>query len=268
MKSLQLAEIWVYPLKSMGGISLTEARVLPKGLELDRRWMLVDETGMFITGREYPILSLFQLTLDKQLLTITFNHESIDIPVNNAAGPTVQAIVWNDMVSVQEVSDRHNHWFSERLGKRVRLVHFPEENPRPVDPLLTPQNTHTSLSDAYPFLIIGQSSLDDLNTRLDNPVAMNRFRPNFVFTGGNAFEEDTWKNFSIGTNRFVCVKHCSRCVLTTIDPETGEKGVEPLKTLASYRKQNNKIYFGQNVLALDADRIRAGDVIRVESMKT
>jgi hypothetical protein len=145
-----------------------------------------------------------------------------------------------------------------------RLVYFPEENSRPVDPRYKVNGEQVSLADAYPFLIIGQSSFEDLNSKLQEPVPMNRFRPNFVFTGGKPFEEDTWRNFSIGSTRFVGVKPCDRCVLTTVNQETGQKGVEPLKTLTSYRKRDNKVYFGQNLVALDHKRIQIGDLITLQ----
>jgi uncharacterized protein YcbX len=125
-------------------------------------------------------------------------------------------------------------------------------------------NDHVSLADAYPLLIIGQSSLDDLNGRMKSPLPMNRFRPNIVFTGGKAFEEDEWSNFQIGNARFAAVKPCSRCVLTTVDQETGVKGPEPLVTLATYRKKENHIYFGQNLLVLEPGRISLGDQIIME----
>ena len=111
--------------------------------------------------------------------------------------------------------------------------------------------------------MIGQSSLDDLNSRLEFPVPMNRFRPNLVFTGGQPYEEDSWKLLTIGNNKFAGVKPCSRCVLTTVDQNTGEKGKEPLATLAKYRQHENKIYFGQNLLSIDHHTIHEGDEIKL-----
>jgi uncharacterized protein len=164
-------------------------------------------------------------------------------------------------VVVTEVSDTVSQWFTVQLGMRCRLVGFPEKNPRPVNPRYSVNNEHVGLADAYPFLIIGQSSLNDLNARLQEPLPMNRFRPNFVFTGGEPFEEDTWRNFAIGRNRFAGVKPCDRCVLTTVNQDTAEKGAEPLLTLSKYRKRDNKIYFGQNLVALDHTEVAVGDKI-------
>ena len=139
--------------------------------------------------------------------------------------------IWDDTVSAFDVDGSYSQWFSELLESPCRLVYFPEENSRPVDPRYKVNHEQVSLADAYPFLIIGQSSLDDLNSRLTEPIPMNRFRPNFVFTGGEPFEEDTWRNFSIGSTRFVGVKMCARCQLPTVNQDTAEKGAEPIKTL-------------------------------------
>jgi uncharacterized protein YcbX len=168
-------------------------------------------------------------------------------------------------VEVFEVVGEYSQWFSQRLAMNCRLVYFPESKSRLVDVKYRLDNDHVSLADGYPFLIIGQSSLDDLNSRLEDIVPMNRFRPNFVFTGGHPFEEDNWRIFSIGNNRFAGVKPCGRCVLTTVDQETAVRGVEPLATLSTFRKVNNKINFGQNLIALDCHDIYEGDEIQLES---
>ena len=141
---------------------------------------------------------------------------------------------------------------------------FRKKIPGRVDPRYEVNHEQVSLADAYPFLIIGQSSLDDLNSRLTESLPMNRFRPNFVFTGGEPFEEDTWRNFSIGSTRFVGVKMCARCPLPTVNQDTAERGAEPLKTLSTYRKRDNKVYFGQNLVALDHNSVSVGDTITIQ----
>jgi uncharacterized protein YcbX len=171
--------------------------------------------------------------------------------------------IWNDMVSVLEVDSMISNWFSRFLGVTCKLVSFPEENPRAVDPAYKVNNEHVSLADAYPFLIIGQSSLNDLNTRLKDPVPMNRFRPNFVFTGGQPYEEDQWKNFTIGKNNFVAVKRCARCTIPTVNQDNGQTSKEPLRTLAGYRSENNKVLFGQNLVCLNEGEIAVSDTINL-----
>jgi uncharacterized protein YcbX len=257
MQDIRLSEIWIYPIKSLGGIRLQKARVLAKGLEHDRRWMLVDEQNRFITQREYPQLALFQLTISNDQLSIVHqaNLDSIQFRMNTHEKTFEAVTIWDDQVQSAEVDKHISAWFSDQLNMKCRLMYFPESNSRPVDPAYAIQNEQVSLADGYPFLIIGQSSLDDLNARLPQPITMQRFRPNFVFTGGEPYEEDDWKNFTIGDVNFIGVKNCSRCVLTTVDPTTGVKGKEPLQTLSTYRKRNNKIYFGQNLLCLNTGSI-------------
>jgi len=168
-------------------------------------------------------------------------------------------------VTVQEVSAHHSEWFSKNLGFRCKLVAFPEENERPVDERYCVGDDQVSLADAYPLLLIGQSSLDDLNERLKTPVLMNRFRPSVVFTGGEPFEEDTWSRFTMGELTFAGVKLCKRCVLITIDQETAERGVEPLATLSTYRRRDNGVYFGQNIIPTRTGKISIGDEIIVNT---
>lgn len=265
MATITLSEIWIYPIKSLGGIRLASATVMPKGLRYDRRWMLIDEQGVFITQRVHSKMAFFKLSISDDLFTIRYKDEVIHLPANAPASLNpISAMLWDDTIEVNEVLGNYSEWFSDRLGIHCRLVYFPEENQRLVDEQYRLDNDQVSLADGYPFLIIGQGSLDDLNSRLDKPVPMNRFRPNFVFTGGKPYEEDNWRNFKIGKNRFVGVKPCGRCVLTTVNQDTAEKGIEPLATLSTYRKFNNKIHFGQNLIAIDNDEVHEGDKIEMD----
>ena len=265
MAELKLTQIWIYPIKSLGGINLLSAEVMEKGLQYDRRLMLVDETGTAMTQRVFPKMALFKSSIDKGLLTITHHQHSMKLDLKNPplSIPTTVNI-WDDTVSAFDLEGSYNQWFSDLLESPCRLVYFPEENSRPVDPRYEVNHEQVCLADAYPFLIIGQSSLDDLNSRLSESVPMNRFRPNFVFTGGEPFEEDSWRNFSIGSTRFVGVKLCGRCPLPTVNQDTAERGQEPLRTLSTYRKRENKVYFGQNLVALDYNPVRVGDTITTQ----
>jgi uncharacterized protein YcbX len=269
---LELSEIWVYPVKSLGGISLQEAQVTDRGLELDRRWLLVDDSGRFLSQREYPALALFKPEIMGDFLRITHREllESIDIPLRPVFSDVVSKIevtVWDDTIDAFEVSATTTDWFTKVLGFSVRLVYMPEESERKLDPdYAISGDEKNSFSDAYPFLVIGQSSLDDLNGRLEVAVPMNRFRPNFVFTNGEAFEEDNWREFKIGNVSFVGVKPCDRCVMTTVDQEKGViSGKDPLKTLAKYRNFGNKVLFGQNVIGLGLGSVSVGDSVFVLS---
>lgn len=262
MSNLILSEIWIYPIKSLGGIRLPSAKVLQKGLQYDRRWMLVDEKNGFMTQRVHHHMALFKQRIDNENLYIDFKGESLTIPINHPlVNGNIESKVWDDTVIVQEVNPAFSEWFSQRLNIKCRLVAFPETNDRPIDERYRVNDAHVGLADAYPFLIIGQASLDDLNSRLAEAVPMNRFRPNLVFTGGQPYEEEEWRDFTVGNNRFVGVKKCARCVLTTVNQDTAEKGREPLLTLSKYRRQGDKILFGQNVIATDHYEIHEGDII-------
>lgn len=269
---LQLSEIWVYPVKSLGGIQLQESKVTDRGLELDRRWLLVDADGRFLTQREHPELALFAPEIVDDFLRITHRThlKSINIPllpVFSAAVSKIKVIVWEDTIDAYEVSQTITNWFTKQLGFSVRLVYMPQESERKLDPdYAITGNEVNSFSDGYPFLIIGQSSLDDLNSHMKTPVTINRFRPNFVFVNGVAFEEDIWREFSIGEVSFVGVKPCDRCIMTTVDPEKGViSGKDPLKTLAKYRRFGNKVLFGQNVIGLGLGLVTVGDIVQVFS---
>lgn len=192
---------------------------------------------------------------------VHFGGESVLLP-QSIHGETIHATVWNDEVKVVALDANYSEWFSKHIGISCKLVAFPEENPRPVDPDFAINSTdETSLSDGYPVLVIGQSSLDDLNARLPEPVGMDRFRPNIVFTGGLPYEEDMWGRFRIGEVAMAGVKPCARCVMTTIDQQTGVAGKEPLATLSQYRRLGNKVLFGQNVIPLKNGIIHVGDQI-------
>ncbi len=271
---LQLSEIWIYPVKSLAGISLQKAKVTERGLENDRRWLLVDENGHFLTQRQYPQLALFQPAIDAEYLTITHrknNSEALKIsltPTNYYKKVIVK--VWDDTIDdAIEVTNEANEWFSKALEMSVRLVYMPESSRREVDKNYAISGDEiTSFSDAYPFLVIGQSSLDDLNNRLKERVKMNRFRPNLVFKGGEAYEEENWYEVQIGKATFWGVKPCSRCIMTTIDQESGEKtGKDPLLTLSTYRKAGKRVLFGQNLLVTVLENIQIGDAINVISTK-
>ncbi|HCW09093.1 MAG TPA: MOSC domain-containing protein [Cytophagales bacterium] len=265
MSGLRLTEIWIYPIKSLGGIRLKSAKVFEKGLQHDRRWMLIDSDNQFMTQRVNPRMALFKLSMVNDQFSIKFKNDSITLPFfHSIIQSSIRAKIWDDEVDVFEVNREFSQWFSERLELNCRLVSFPEINARLVDEQYQINHEQVSLADAYPFLIIGEQSLADLNSRLKEPVSMNRFRPNFVFSNGKPYEEDLWKNFSIGKNKFVAVKPCARCVMTTVNQETSEKGMEPLATLSAYRRNENKVLFGQNVIALNHYEVHEGDEIVLE----
>ena len=263
---LQISELYIYPIKSLSGITVKSVKITDRGFENDRRWLLVDSENRFLTQREHPQMALLQPTINNNELRIThkINNHSFVIYLNTPpVGGRGAVTIWDDICEAEFVSDEADRWFSAMLGLQCRLVYMPDDTQRIVDQRYAPENSVTSFSDAYPFLIIGQASLDDLNNRLAEPLPMNRFRPNIVFTGGEPYDEDLYGRFTIGDINFYGVKLCARCVLTTIDQETAKKGKEPLKKLASYRFKNNKILFGQNLIHEGDGEITIGDELIV-----
>ena len=253
----------------MGGISLSSSLVMAKGLQYDRRYMLVDAGGVFMSQRKLPTLALFKVTLAAGGFQVTYGTDSILLPwLPEISNNGLEVSIWEDTVTAHPVSDDVNQWFSQRLGTACRLVWFPEENARAVDRQYAANGEQVALADGYPFLIIGQSSLQALNSRMAVPVPMNRFRPNFVFEGGAPFEEDGWREFSIGNNRFTGLKPCGRCVITTINQDTAQRGTEPLHTLSQFRKWGSSVQFGLNLVAVDFFKVNVGQKIEVSSFQT
>lgn len=264
---MRLSEINVYPVKSLKGIPLNEARVEDRGLKFDRRWMLVDEKGKFITQREFPVMARLETSVEPALLRVAFDGTKIEIPFADEPTENLRVAIWNSSVRSAVYPPETNEWFSDVLGTSCRLVVMPESSKRPVNPIYAVRKFRNTVSfaDGYPFLLIGESSLADLNSKLAEPVPMNRFRPNFAVAGSEPFAEDRWKKIRIGSTIFHVVKPCERCVITTIDQAAGDKtGTEPLKTLASFRTKNKKVLFGQNLIADEPGGIlRVGDPIEI-----
>lgn len=267
----EVTEINIYPIKSTRRISLNESTVLKRGLAWDRRWMLVDTDGNFITARKYPQLATVATQLSGDTLNVTARDMpalviSLDPPDH---GDTRQVAIWKDRCTALHYGPESERWFSEFLGVGCQLVRMRSSDVRPVDPGYGMQGDEVSFADGFPLLLISEASLADLNDRLERPVSMRRFRPNIVVGGCEAFAEDRWRRLRIGDLEFDGVKACSRCVFTTIDPDTGEKDPErePLQTLSTYRKrEEGGIYFGQNLIPRSAGTIHVGDSVTIESL--
>ncbi len=268
---MHITELNIYPIKSLKGIALESAVVEDRGLQYDRRWMLVDEDRQFITQREVPRMALVNIEVGPGGLTAAMNGNKIDVAPESGTGETATVKIWNSTVKGEFYPKEVDEWFSEAIGFNCRLVVMPETSKRIVSPDYAVRRFEDTVSfaDGYPFLLIGEGSLEDLNLRLAEPVPMNRFRPNFVVKGSAPFEEDTWKRIRIGATEFHIVKPCARCVITTVDQATGQKnGKEPLKTLSEYRNRNGNVLFGQNLIAdTTGGTVRVGDEVEVIEKK-
>lgn len=263
MRELILSEIYIYPVKSLGGISVDSAITEARGLKYDRRFLLVDEDAVFMTQRDFPQLALLKLSFSENGFEVlnTKDNSHLIIPFESDSNKNISVTIWDDVCKAVKLGNDFDDWFSSAVGKKCSLVYMPDDEKRIVEKKYINDDHIVSFADAYPFLIIGQSSLDDLNMRLENPIPMNRFRTNFVFSGGKPFEEDNWKDFRIGEVNFKAVKPCARCVITTTNQDTAERNNEPLNTLSSYRKFNNKVLFGMNAVCFNNGYVSVGDKI-------
>lgn len=269
-----ISEINVYPIKSLAGISVKSSTIENRGLRFDRRWMLVDEKNRFLTQREFPKMATVSVEFLKSGLGVTSDNETLEIPFLPNSAETASVKIWSSRCRARVYERKINDWFSAVLQTECKLVLMPEESIRKVNYFYAVhKDDAVSFADGYPVLLAGENSLADLNSRLETPVPMNRFRPNLVVQGSDAFAEDGWKKIKIGKAVFHVVKPCGRCVMTTIDQRTGEKqGTEPLKTLAAFRipkrSIKKKILFGQNLIAEDVGEVlNVGDQIEIVETK-
>ena len=267
---LTISELFIYPIKSLRGISLQSACVTDRGLQNDRRWMIVDENNQFLSLRTIPKMALLKVEMnDRGLKVISLEHAGNDFYFlfdqqdNNPESVTI----WNATVEAKRVGKEADGWFSEMLGVKCKLVFMPDNSMRPVNTTsgFAPEGKFTSFADAYPFLMIGQSSMDDLNLRMQIPLTIERFRPNIVFSGGFPYQEDVIEDFIIGQINFTGLENCRRCMVPNIDPEKGvlNSDKEPTKTLATYRMRDNKIEFGRNVVHQGTGLISVGDELQL-----
>lgn len=251
---ITVSQLWSYPLKSAQGIPLKQANIEQWGLQFDRSFMLVDLDGHFLSQRQTPLLATISIQKDISNNRITFLHPKksplfVDPLLING---NLNVTVWGDNLPANTYSNEINAWFSDILNHPCRLVSMDDKVKRQVDLDYAQTGDITAFSDGFPILLISQASLNDLNNRLKKPVSMKRFRPNIVVTGCEAFAEDTWKTIRINGITLEVVKPCSRCIIPNTNQQTGERTVEPIKTLSSYRKDlfgiKNKIFFGQNII--------------------
>lgn len=258
-----LAHINVFPIKSCAPLTPDHAFVEMRGLRGDRRWMVVDGEGAFVTARKHPRMVLIRAEFDGDAL----NLDAPGMPRFRLAPPVdsspLRTTIWNDDVLADPAGPAANQWISDYLGFPTRFVFMAEDCIRPVDPKYSQAGDHVNFADGFPLLLISQAALENLNARLQTSVPMLRFRPSLVVAHTEPHAEDGWRSIRIGAIRFDVVKPCVRCVLTTVDPATGrfDEGGEPLRTLISYRRSPKGVTFGQNLIARDRGTITVGDEI-------
>ncbi len=266
--SLRLAEIRIYPVKSCRGDTHTSARVEPRGLAGDRRWLIVDAGGRFLTQRELPRMALLAARNEPDGLTLGAPGLA---PIQIAPPPlhaTPRLVtIWRDTVAAVPAGPAADAWLSTALGLPCGLVHQADPRSRPVAPAYAAPGDVVSFADGFPLLLTTTSSLADLNARLPAPVEMLRFRPNLVIDGATPWAEDHWRRIRIGDASFRVPKPCDRCIITTIDPETGLRPnpEEPLRTLKTFRRDAaGRVLFGVNLVPDKCASVRVGDELTVE----
>jgi len=259
-----------YPVKSCRGIPLQEAALQLTGLQSDRHWMVVSETGRYLTQRELPRMALIVPQLSGQALSLTAPGMTPLHLLPEVEGAAAEVSVVYDRISAHDAGQQAAEWLSRFLERPVRLVRFDPQISRPIRPEFWQGRTDSSVefSDGFPVLVISQASLDDLNTRLQTPLPMSRFRPNVVIDGLQPYEEDRIQKLVHGPLRLQMVRPCTRCKITTTDQVTGEvSGAEPLATLKSYRwsKELRGIMFGQYAIVAGGagNRLHVGQRLQI-----
>jgi uncharacterized protein YcbX len=265
MTHFTLSGIYIYPVKSLAGISASSWPVNEKGFQHDRKWMLIDKDRQFLSQRKLPNMALIKTALtDKNLILSAPGMGNLFLPLAPVDGEIIDSTIWHDQCDARSVSAEADQWLSDFLHQDCRLVYQPKNVIRPVDPVYAKPSDQVAFSDGFPFLIISENSLAALNHDMQLNLPMTRFRPNLVISGCPAYAEDSWREISIGSIDFRLPKPCARCPIPTIDPETAQIGKEPLTTLSRTRKWQNKVYFGQNALHNQCGQLTVGDDVHIK----
>lgn len=261
-----VSSLFVYPLKSAQGISVLELPFDERGAVPDRRWMVVDDRGSFLTQRENPRLSLIAPRLDGDGLIVAAPDRP---PLRLAASGRrrTRVVVWDFETDAEDLGDACARWFTDVLEQSCRVVHFPKGAHRTVSQEHTGIAAEVAFSDGYPLLLLSLESWAELNRRSGEPLPMSRFRPNVVVRDCQPFEEDEWRTVQAPGLRFDLVKPCTRCKITTLNPHTLEYGKEPLRTLAKFRRREEGVIFGQNGVHHGPGKLAVGDSLHIESLR-
>lgn len=263
MTQMTLTGVFRYPVKSLGGETFDALAVDRRGFVGDRQWMLVDPAGRFVSQRRQARMVLVSAGLGADGVLRCAAPGMPELEVAGAGGRRVEVTVWDDRLGALDAGPDAAGWFSRFLDQPCRLVRFAGDVVRRVDPAYAGPADQVGFADGFPFLLISQGSLDDLNRRLPDAVPMLRFRPNLVVGGCDPHAEDGWRRIRIGELSFRVAKPCSRCIVPTIDPSTATRSAEPLRSLLTYRRRDNKVYFGQNLLHDSPGRLAVGMDVEV-----
>ena len=268
---MKVVALHIYPVKSCHGLTLDEAEVTPRGFVHDRRWMIVDDKGQFVTQREYPRLAQLHVALETDGINFSATeYPSLRVPFPGPLAPQHNVTVWESQLSVPGAGSVADAWLSTYLGTSVHLVYLPDDITRPCTSSKAGPGDEVSFADGFAYLVTSQASLADLNRRMGEALPMDRFRANIVVDGELPWDEDGWHDVTIGTVAFELLKPCARCKITTTDQETGEVGREPLATLRRFRFNPEKkgLMFGVNPSPRGRGILRVGDDVTITSRHT
>lgn len=261
---MKIGALYIYPIKSCGGIAVDRARVTLRGLERDRRWMVTDARGRFVSQRELPEMARVELALGARGFVATRDGATLELPFVLADGPRVDVEVWDDRVAAVR-HDGGSTWFTHALGREVQLVCMPDDVERAVDPDYARGGDIVSFADGFPLLVTNRASHDDLNTRSTFRTDVRRFRPNLVVDGAAPWAEDEWRALRVGGLTLRTPKPCARCTIPSVDPDTAAITKEPLRTLATLRTRDHRVLFGVNAIPDGEGEIAVGDAVDVSS---
>lgn len=245
----------------MRGIEIQEGKADKTGFSLDRRWMLIDKNRQFLTQRQLPEMALFVPVLHQNKIEIKYHASSVTFSQEECWGQQIETCVWDDAAQTREVSLSVSEWFSDMLHQPVQLVTLVHDNARIHHSSALKTPFPVNLADAFPYLVVGTKSIDNLNEKLSEPIPANRFRANILIETEKEHEEDHWNTYRLGSATFRSVKPCGRCSVITIDQASTQRNNEPLTVLSTYRRQNNNVTFGAHTLCLEEGIVRVGDTL-------
>ncbi len=259
---MEVNKIEVFPIKGLKGFRVSSTLTEMEGLPLDRRWMLVDEQGMFISQRTHPMLTKVHCHVNANHLVVSYDNKELLIPMEPNES-TMKVTIWEETIKANTYDKGINKWFTSLLKTPCFLVKRSLTSPRQRTISNKPYHIQVSLADGYPYLFCGTASLSNLNDKLDNAIPMSRFRTNFIIETKEPHIEDTWNRFKLGHATFKVIKPAPRCQVITIDQDLGTLSKEPLKTLATYRKVENKVTFGAYAILESPGLIQLGDKVEL-----
>ncbi|MCB0645715.1 MAG: MOSC N-terminal beta barrel domain-containing protein [Saprospiraceae bacterium] len=258
----RIQQLYVYPIKGIAGNSVNEAYAEEMGFRYDRRWLITNEKGRFLSQRTHPELVKISAEIGEHDMVVKHGDVKLVVPFDQHSENHLEAEVWNHMIKSYEVSKMASEWFSDILSEKVLFVTRGEDSERKKSLIKYPYTSEVSYADGYPYLGLGSASLEDLSNRLNRSINALAFRPNIVFDTTIPYEEDDFDHLSVNEVKLRGIKPCARCQVVDIDPLTGVSTKGTLATLAGYRRKGNNVYMGVNMICRKEGWLRVGDVMK------